>query len=96
MSFLLKYHNSIDNKENIQFNDLVKKTVVLFLILVLGRKQALFAITADNIVVKENNIVFLPKKTLKHTNTHIPLEPLIYHKYAANNKLYVVNCVKFY
>ena len=36
------------------------------------RKQALFTITVDKIVVQENKIVFLPNKTLKHTNTCTP------------------------
>ena len=96
MSLLLKYYNSIDNNENLQFKDLVKKTVVLFMILVACRKQDLFTITVDNIVVEENKIVFLPNKTLKHRNTGKPLEPLIYHIYTANNKLYIVNCVNSY
>ena len=33
------------------------------------RKQALFTITVDNIVDEKNKIVFIPNKTLKHTNT---------------------------
>ena len=65
MSLLSKYYNSIGNNENLQFKDPVKKTVVLFMILGACRKQALFTITVDNIVVEENKIVFLPNKTLK-------------------------------
>ena len=96
MSLLLKYYNSIDNYENLQFKDLLKNTVVLFMILGARRKQALFTITVDDIVVEENKIVLLPNKTLKHTNTCRPLEPLIYHRYRANNKLCIVECVNFY
>ena len=55
----------------------MKKTVVQFIILGARRKQTLFTITVDNIVVEKNKIVFLPYKTLKHTKTCRPLEPLI-------------------
>ena len=61
ISLLLKYYNSIDNNEKLQFKDLVEKTVVLFMILGARRKQALFSITVDNTVVEKNKIVFLPK-----------------------------------
>ena len=60
------------------------------------RKQALFTITVDNIVTEENKIVFLPNKTLKHSNTHRPLEPLIYQGYPLNEKLCIVNAVQCY
>ena len=60
------------------------------------RKQALFSITVDDIVVEENKIVFLPNKTLKHTNTRRPLEPLISHRYTANDKLCIAECVNSY
>ena len=55
--------------------NLVKKTAVVIMILHGGgggggrRKQALFTITVDNIVDEKNKIVFIPSKTLKHTNT---------------------------
>ena len=55
--------------------NLVKKTAVVIMILHGGgegggrRKQALFTITVDNIVDEKNKIVFIPNKTLKHTNT---------------------------
>ena len=70
MSVLLKYYNSIGNNENLK--NLVKKTAVVIMILHGGggrRKQALFTITVDNIVDEKNKIVFIPNKTLKHTNT---------------------------
>ena len=38
-ALLLKYYNSIDNNENLQFKGLVKKTVGLFMILGTRRKQ---------------------------------------------------------
>ena len=62
---LLKYYNSIDNNRNLQFRDLVKKIVVLFTTLSTRRKQVLFTINVDDIVVQENKIVLLPNKTLK-------------------------------
>ena len=51
MSLLLKFYNSIDNNENLQFKDLVKRTVVLFIILGASRKQAFCTIAVDDIVV---------------------------------------------
>ena len=96
MSLLLKYYNSIDNHENLQFKDLVNKALLLFTILGACRKQALFTITVDNIVVEENKIVFLPNKTLKYTNTRRPLEPFIYHRYTENDKPCMVECVNSY
>ena len=84
---MLKYYNDIDNNKNLQFKDVVKETVVLFMIQEPRRKQALFTITVGNIVVEENKTVFLPYRTLKHTDTRRPLEPLIYHRFTANDKL---------
>ena len=48
------------------------------------------------LVVEENKIVFLPNRTLKQTNTCRPLEPLIYHRYNANEKLCIVEFVNSY
>ena len=73
-----------------QFKDLVKKTVMLFMILGARRKQALLTITVDNLTIEENKIVFLPNKTLKHSNIHRPLESLIYQG-PLNEKLCIVN-----
>ena len=81
--------------DKLQFKDLVKKTVILFMILGARRKQALFTITADNIISEENKIVFLPNKTLK-SNIHRPLEPLIYQGYPLNEKLCIVNAIQCY
>ena len=75
---VLDYYNSIETNNKFQFKNLVKKTVMLFMILGARRKQGLFTVTVDNIVTEVNKIVFLPKKTLKHSSTHRPLEPLIY------------------
>ena len=76
--------------------DLVKKTVMLFMILGACRKEALFTMTVDNIITEENKIVFLRNKTLKQSNTHRPLEPLIYHRYPLNEKLSIVNAAQCY
>ena len=64
--------------------------------MILGRrrKQALFTITVDNIIIEENKIVFLLKKTLKHSNTQRPLGPLIYQGYPLNEKICIVNPVQ--
>ena len=52
--------------------------------------------TIDNIVVEENKIVVLHSKTLKHSNTHWLLEPLIYQGYPLDEKLCRVNVVQCY
>ena len=41
-------------------------------------------------------VIILPNKTLKHTNPNRPLEPLTYHKYEAEEKLCIVNCLQSY
>ena len=93
---VLDYYNSIEKIDKLQFKDLVKKTIMLFMILGARRKQALFTITVDNIIIEENKIVFLPNKTLKHSNIHRPLEPLIYQGYPSNEKLCIVNAIQCY
>ena len=60
------------------------------------RKQALFKITVDNIIIKGNKIVFLPNKSLKHSNIRRPLEPLVYQGYPLNEKLCIVNATQCY
>ena len=95
ISLVLDYYNSIEKNDKLQFKDLVKKTVMLFMILGACRKQALFT-TVENIVTKENKIVLLPNKTLKHSNTHRPLEPLIYQGYPLNEQLCILNAVQYY
>ena len=69
MSLLLKYYNSIGNNENLKKPS--KKYCSGNYDSTWGgrRKQALFTITVDNIVDEKNKIVFIPNKTLKHTNT---------------------------
>ena len=67
----------------------------LFFILGARRKQALFIINIENIFA-DNKVVLLPNKTLKHTNLNRPLEPLTYHKYEAEEKLCIVNCLQSY
>ena len=96
ISLVLDCYKSIKTNDKLQFKDLVKKTVTLFMILGARRKQPLFTITVDNIVTEENKIVFLPNKTLKHSNTDRPLEPLIYQGYSLNEKLFIANAVQCY
>ena len=96
ISHVLDYYNSIQTNNKLQFKDLVKQTIVIFMILGAHRKQALFTETVDNIVTEENKIVFLPSKILKYTNTHRPLEPLVYQGYSLNEKLCIVNAVQYY
>ena len=66
---------------------------MLFIILGTRRKQALFTRRVDNIVFKENKVILLPNKTMKHTKANRPLEPLIYHHYPDNEKLSIVKCL---
>ena len=96
ISLAFDYCNSTETNDNLQFKDLVKKTVMLFMILGARRKQALFTIPVDNIRVEENKIVFLPNKALKHSTIHRPLEPSIYQGYPLNKKFCTVNAMKCY
>ena len=73
---VLDYYNNSETNNKLKFKALVKKTVMFFMVLGACKKEALFTITLDNIV--ENKVIFRPNKTLKYTNTHRPLEPLIY------------------
>ena len=57
---------------------------MLFIILVVRRTQALFTLSVDNIVFKENKVILLPNKTMKHTKANRPLKPLIYYHYPDN------------
>ena len=75
ISLVLDYYNSIETNK-LQFKDLTKQTVMLFMIPGAHRKQASFTITVDNITVEDKKIVFLPNKTLKHSKIHTPFEPL--------------------
>ena len=73
----------MDSNDNLQFKAPVKKT-------------ALFTLSTDNIIFKENKVTLLPNKTMKHTKPNEPLEPLIYYHYPENQKLCIVNCLKSY
>ena len=64
---------------------------MLFTVLGARRKQALFTVIVDNIVTEENEMIFLQNKTSEYTNTHKPLEPLIYQRYPLKEKLCIVN-----
>ena len=69
---------------------------MLFLILGPRRKQALFTSNIEKIIFADNKVILLPNKTLKHTNPNRPLEPLTYHKYEAEEKLWIVNSLQSY
>ena len=69
---------------------------MLFIILGARRKQALFTLSTDNIIFKENKVILLSNKTMKHTKPNTALEPLIYHHYPQNQNLCIVNYLKSY
>ena len=96
ISLVLDCYNSIETNDKLQFKNLVKKIVMYFMFLGAHRKQALITIAVDNIVIEQIKIVFIPNKTLKHTNTHRPLEPLIYQGDPLYEKLFIVNAVQTY
>ena len=96
LTLLLKYYEQKENNDCLEFKELVKKTVMLLIILGARRKQALFTLSVDNIVFKENKVILLPNKTMKHTKANRPLEPLIYHHYPDNEKLCIVKCLQSY
>ena len=56
------------------------------------RKHALSTIYVDNIVFKDDKVILLPNKTLKHSKLTRPLQPLIYNTYKKNIKLCLANC----
>ena len=60
------------------------------------RKHALSTIYVDNIVFKDDKVILLPNKTLKHSKPTRPLQPLIYNAYKENIKLCLVNCLLSY
>ena len=70
--------------------------VILFIILGARRKQALFTLSTDNILFKENKVILLPTKTMKYSKPNIPFDPLIYHQYPKSKKLCIMNCLKSY
>ena len=96
LTLLLKYYEQKENNDCLEFKGLVKKTVMLFIILGARRKQALFTLSVDNIVFKENKVILLPNKNMKHTKGNGPLESLTYHHYPDNEKLCIVKCLQSY
>ena len=93
ISLVLDYCKGIETNDKLQFKDLSKKTVMVFMILGARRKQALFTITVDYIVTEDNEISFFQIK-LYNTNTHRPLESLIYQGYPLNENLCIVKAVQ--
>ena len=91
---MLRYYDNMNSNDNFQFKALVKKTVMLFIILGARRKQALFTLSTDNIIFKENEVILLPNMTMKHTKPNTRLEPLIYDHYPET--LPIANCLKSY
>lgn len=77
------------NNENLEFKELVKKTFMLFIVLGARRKQSLFTISFDNIVVKDKKVILLPNKTLNEAFKTKLLEPLVYHQYVNTKKNYL-------
>ena len=61
ISVVLDYYNSIKTNDKLQFKDLVKKTVIHFMILGVRRKQALFTITVNSTIIEEKFSFFLTK-----------------------------------
>ena len=57
----------MDFNDNLQFKSQVKKTVMLFIISGARKKQALFTLSTNNIIFKENKVILLSNKTMKHT-----------------------------
>ena len=93
---VLDYYINFPDNEKLEFKYIEKKLVMLFLILDARRKQALFTIPINNIIFADDKVIFLPNKTLKHTNPNKPLELLTYPKYEAEEKLCIANCLQSY
>ena len=70
LTLFLKYYEQKQNNNCLEFKDLVKKTMMLFIILGARRKQVLFILGVDNIVFKENKDILLPNKTVKHAKAN--------------------------
>ena len=96
INLVLTCYNSKDNNKELDFKYLLKKIVMLFLIIAARRKHALSTIYVDDIVFKDDKIILLPNKTLKHSKLTRPLQALIYNAYKENTKLYLVNCLFSY
>ena len=96
INLVLTYYNRIDHNEDLEFEYLVKKIVMLFIILRARGKHALSTIYVENIVFKDDKVILLPNKTVKHSKPTRPLQPLIYNAYRENIKLCLVNCLLSY
>ena len=75
---------------------LCQNIVVLFLILRARRNQALMTITVKNVILQNDKLILIQSKTLKYSTPNRPLKPFAYHRYQANEKLCIVNCLQFY
>ena len=92
INLVLTYcHNRIGYNKELALKYLFKKIVMLFMILGAWGKHALSTIYDDNIVFKDDDVILLPNKTLKHSMPLRPLQPLIYNAYKENIKLCSVN-----
>ena len=69
---------------------------MLFTIFGARRKHALSTIYVGNIVFKDDKVLLLPNKTLKHSKPRRPSQSLIYNVYKENIKLCLVNCLLSY
>ena len=54
------------------------------------------AIDLPNVIVQTDKTIWLPNKTLKHTNPKHSLQSFVYHSFSENENLCIVNCLKFY
>ena len=96
INLVLTYYDRIGYIEELECKYLVKKTVMLFMILGARRKHALSKIYVGNIIFKDDKVILLPNKTLKHSKPTIPLQPLIYNVYKENIKLCLVKSLLSY
>lgn len=92
---LLYYVNKPRNSELI-FKDLSKKIVTLLLLLSSRRKNAIYSIDVNNVLVKQDKLILLPHKTLKETRPGHNLQPIIYDAFQENPNLCIVNCMEVY
>lgn len=76
------------------YKDLVKKTMMLFVIIDDRRKQALLAMVGEVFISKEYKVVLLTNKTMKNSNLNNPLDLLLYQHYSENNKLCITDYLK--
>ena len=93
---MLKYYKQKENIDFLEFKELVNKTAMLFINLGVRRKQAVFTLSVDSIAFKENTVILLPNKTMKHTEANRSFEPLIYHHYLDNEEVCIVKCLQSY